>query len=87
MPTPGLLLLIESHQLRSSADLLLGEEAQRALLAQADYLSFLGYLWLLGASLYFLDPNGHKLEIHASDLEARLLSARERPWEGLELFG
>lgn len=25
-----------------------------------------------GDSLYFLDPDGHKLEIHASDLEARL---------------
>jgi catechol 2,3-dioxygenase-like lactoylglutathione lyase family enzyme len=37
-----------------------------------------------GASLYFLDPNGHKLEIHASDLNARLTDAREHPWEGLE---
>ena len=40
-----------------------------------------------GASLYFLDPNGHKLEIHASDLNARLTSAREHPWEGLEILG
>jgi catechol 2,3-dioxygenase-like lactoylglutathione lyase family enzyme len=39
-----------------------------------------------GASLYFLDPTGHKLEIHASDLAARLRSARERPWEGLEVL-
>jgi glutathione S-transferase fosA5 len=39
-----------------------------------------------GASLYFLDPNGHKLELHASDLATRLRTARERPWEGLELF-
>src|SRR5437667_7421017 len=38
-----------------------------------------------GASLYFLDPNGHKLEIHASDLEVRLTAAREHPWEGLEI--
>ena len=37
-------------------------------------------------SLYFLDPNGHKLEIHVSDLAARLRAARQDPWEGLELF-
>jgi glutathione S-transferase fosA5 len=43
--------------------------------------------WTEGDSLYFLDPDGHKLEIHASDLTARLRSAREHPWEGLELFG
>ena len=29
-----------------------------------------------GASLYFADPNGHKLEIHASDLRSRLQAAR-----------
>jgi catechol 2,3-dioxygenase-like lactoylglutathione lyase family enzyme len=39
-----------------------------------------------GASLYFTDPDGHKLEIHASDLAARLKSAREKPWDGLEFF-
>jgi catechol 2,3-dioxygenase-like lactoylglutathione lyase family enzyme len=39
-----------------------------------------------GDSLYFLDPNGHKLEIHASDLETRLRTARESPWAGLEFF-
>jgi catechol 2,3-dioxygenase-like lactoylglutathione lyase family enzyme len=27
-----------------------------------------------GESLYFLDPDGHKLEIHASDLNARIQS-------------
>ena len=37
-----------------------------------------------GPSLYFEDPNGHKLEIHATDLEARLRYARSRPWEGTE---
>lgn len=42
--------------------------------------------WTEGESLYFLDPNGHKLEIHASDLAARLQAARENPWAGLELF-
>ena len=30
-----------------------------------------------GASLYFLDPNGHKLEIHTSDLKSRIESERE----------
>jgi catechol 2,3-dioxygenase-like lactoylglutathione lyase family enzyme len=39
-----------------------------------------------GESLYFADPNGHKLEIHASDLATRLKTAHELPWEGLEFF-
>jgi glutathione S-transferase fosA5 len=39
-----------------------------------------------GDSLYFVDPSGHKLEIHASDLAARIRSASEAPWEGLEFF-
>lgn len=39
-----------------------------------------------GESLYFIDPNGHKLEIHASDLETRLKTAKESPWETLEFF-
>ena len=39
-----------------------------------------------GDSLYFLDPDGHKLEIHVSDLATRLESARKRPWLGLEFF-
>jgi len=37
-----------------------------------------------GPSLYFEDPNGHKLEIHATDLAARLEHARRHPWEGAE---
>ena len=39
-----------------------------------------------GASLYFLDPDGHKLEVHVGDLESRLRAARTKPWEGLELL-
>ncbi len=39
-----------------------------------------------GASFYFLDPDGHKFEIHASDLAARLRTAKEKPWDGLEFF-
>jgi catechol 2,3-dioxygenase-like lactoylglutathione lyase family enzyme len=39
-----------------------------------------------GDSIYFLDPNGHKLEIHSSDLATRLETARKRPWSGLEFI-
>ena len=39
-----------------------------------------------GDSLYFVDPNGHKLEIHASSLKARIKRAKINPWDGLEFF-
>ena len=39
-----------------------------------------------GDSLYFLDPDGHKLEIHTGDLESRLAELRETPYEGLEWY-
>jgi len=42
--------------------------------------------WTEGDSLYFLDPNGHKLEIHASDLENRIRSAKQNPWDDLQFF-
>ena len=42
--------------------------------------------WTEGDSLYFLDPDGHKLEIHTSDLATRLATARAQPWDGLEFF-
>lgn len=35
-----------------------------------------------GDSLYFSDPDGHRLEIHASDLEARLSAMDEKPPTG-----
>ncbi len=38
-----------------------------------------------GDSLYFLDPDGHKLEIHASNLESRIESERRNSPEGMEL--
>ena len=39
-----------------------------------------------GDSFYFLDPDGHKLEIHVSDLKARLDSLRNAPPRDLVLF-
>lgn len=36
-----------------------------------------------GNSLYFLDPNGNKLEIHCGNLQTRLDSLKERPYKGL----
>lgn len=39
-----------------------------------------------GASLYFEDPDGHKLEIHVGDLRTRLASCRENPYRGMKFF-
>ena len=35
-----------------------------------------------GSSYYFLDPDGHKLEIHSGDLETRLRSIERKPYSG-----
>lgn len=35
-----------------------------------------------GDSLYFLDPDGHKLEIHVGSLETRLSDIKSKPYDG-----
>jgi catechol 2,3-dioxygenase-like lactoylglutathione lyase family enzyme len=36
-----------------------------------------------GDSLYFLDPDGHKLELHVGDLRTRLEACRAQPYDGM----
>jgi catechol 2,3-dioxygenase-like lactoylglutathione lyase family enzyme len=39
-----------------------------------------------GESFYFLDPDGHQLEIHVGDLAKRLAACREKPYSGMVFF-
>lgn len=39
-----------------------------------------------GASLYFLDPDGHKLELHVGSLATRLAHHRDNPSTGVRIF-
>lgn len=39
-----------------------------------------------GDSFYFLDPDGHKLELHYNTIEDRLKWARENDWSTFELY-
>lgn len=35
-----------------------------------------------GNSAYFVDPDGHRLEVHVGDLESRLKAIRAEPYKG-----
>lgn len=39
-----------------------------------------------GDSFYFLDPDGHKLEIHVGDWRSRLEIKKKNPWPDTEFF-
>lgn len=39
-----------------------------------------------GASFYFLDPDGHKLEAHVGDLASRLHACRAKPYAGMKFY-
>ncbi len=39
-----------------------------------------------GDSLYILDPDGHKLELHAGDLQSRIEDIKSKPYDRVRFF-
>lgn len=39
-----------------------------------------------GESFYFLDPDGHQLELHVGDWRSRIEAKKKAPWPGVEFF-
>ncbi|PIT99074.1 MAG: glutathione transferase [Bdellovibrionales bacterium CG10_big_fil_rev_8_21_14_0_10_45_34] len=39
-----------------------------------------------GESVYFLDPDGHKLEIHTSDWKQRIVATKKEPYDDMEFY-
>lgn len=39
-----------------------------------------------GKSIYILDPDNHKLELHVGDLWSRIAATKDNPYEGMEFF-
>jgi catechol 2,3-dioxygenase-like lactoylglutathione lyase family enzyme len=50
-----------------------------------DFTDFILKLRQAGV-VYFLDPDGHKLEAHCGDLQSRLQACRQNPYQGMKFF-